>query len=224
MDLPEVTASSTLAEQLYETLEGAIINGRLRPGERLVAEELASHFGVSRIPLRECLRALDANGWVEIRARHGSYVRRRSLEELQDLFEVRTMLEGHAARLAAARRTEEQLAELRRLVVDGRVAATAKDQQRVAEINRAFHGVVAECTNNKVMSSTLKKLSLRVQWYFSTVSVDRGKHSMEEHARLVDALQSGYGDAAADIIVHHISETKAAVETAVSHELEREST
>ncbi len=219
MDLPAVTASATLAEQLYDTLERAIISGTLRPGQRLAAEELASHFGVSRIPLRESLRALDANGWVEIRPRQGAYVRRRSVQELRDLFEVRTLLECQAARLAAERREAGQLVELRRLVVDGQAAAAAKEQQLVTEINRAFHIVVAECAHNEVLASTLRKLSLRVQWYFSTVSIDRGEHSMEEHDHLVAALEAGDGDSAADIVAHHIGATKAAVEEAVSAEL-----
>ena len=103
------TISDTLGQQVSAALEQQILAGMLAPGQRLNADELASEFGVSRIPVREALRSLNASGWIEIRPRHGAFVRRRSLREPEDLFHVRAMLEAEASRLAAKNRTEAQL-------------------------------------------------------------------------------------------------------------------
>lgn len=218
-DLPQVAGAATLSEQLYAVLEQAIIEGTLRPGQRLHADDLAQHFGVSRIPLRETLRALDANGWIEIRPRHGAYVRERSLSELMELFEVRAMLEVQSVKLAAERRTDEQLAELRRLVAEGHQAVAEDDARRVGEVNAEFHQLVARCARNQVLADILRSLSQRVRWYFSTVGVERTKHSMEEHERIVDALERRDADAAAALVRAHIEATRAAVQDAVAREL-----
>lgn len=224
VDLPALQGSATLADKLYEVLELAIIEGRLAPGERLQADEIAQHFGVSRIPVRETLRALDAAGWIDIRPRHGSYVRQRSVDEVGDLFEVRAILEAKAARLASQRRTDAQLEILAAVVSEGREAATGGRVNDVAAINAQFHQHVAACTQNLVLQEMLGDLSQRVRWYFSTVGDVRGPHSMEEHGQMVEALRVRDEEKAARLAVEHVGTTRAAIEQAVAVRLEPVST
>lgn len=216
--LPRAIGGGTLAERLYTVLEEAIIEGSLAPGQRLHADDLAAHFGVSRIPLRETLRALDANGWIEIRPRQGAYVRERSVAELEQLFEVRLILETASVRVAAERRTDEQLGALDAHVARGREAVAAGDHRLVAEVNSDFHRLVARCSHNTVLAELLEALGQRVRWYFGTIGLGRTRHSMEEHAAIVDALRRQDADEAEKLVRDHIEATRDAVSAAVAAE------
>lgn len=203
--LPQLGGAETLGEQLRSAIEEAILNGSLEPGARIHPDELAAHFGVSRIPVREALRALDASGWVEIRPRHGVYVRQRHAAELEQLFEVRAPLEAQACRLAARRRTDEQVAELDALARSAKDAAD--DPKRFATLNSRFHDAVVAAAGNDVLTATLKGLRLRVQWYFAEAPPRRTRHSVEEHLEIVEAIRTHDGDRAAELGTKHVLDT-----------------
>jgi DNA-binding GntR family transcriptional regulator len=179
-DIDMKLSSTTLSAEIDERLEEAIINGHFRPGQRLIAEELADDFGVSRIPVRESLRALNAAGWVEIRPRHGVYVRRWSRIELTELFEVRKLLEGESARLAAGRRNASHLEQLK-VNRSQYEDAISSDGVEVPKLNRDFHQLIAQAAGNQVLTDHLDKIGRRVQWYFSSVTEARSPGSAAEH-------------------------------------------
>jgi len=217
MRLPAPATLATLGEQLDAALEQAIIQGILKPGQRINPDEIAEQYGVSRIPVREALRSLGANGWVDIRPRHGAYVRKRSAEELFQLFEVRGVLEAVAARSAAARRTPEQLAELSDLAA--RCLAAAQQGNRdseVASLNAAFHQAVARASGNEVLASMLDHLGKRVRWYFTAVVPVRGAASAHEHVELVEAVRDRDADAAERIVHAHLNATREVLEQAIA--------
>ncbi len=203
-------SSTTLSAEIDQRLEQAIIDGYFRPGQRLIAEELANDFGVSRIPVRESLRALDANGWVEIRPRHGVYVRRWSRTELGELFEVRTLLEAEAARLAAIRRTAGHLAQLEANQALYELAIDS-DAPEVPQLNREFHRIIAEASGNQVLAKHLDMTGRRVQWYFSSVTQARSPGSANEHRELFKALKSNDSETAATLMVAHVGRTRSAI-------------
>lgn len=214
-DLPSIKGAGSLPDQVAALLEQAIIQGVIEPGQRLSADDLAQHFGVSRIPVREALRALHTSGWVRIEPRLGVYVSKRDPDELRDLFEARLFLEEHAARLAARRRTEAQLEQLDQMVAEGHVAAKAGDAAVIGRMNTDFHETLVNCTGNAVLAKVLRGLSQRVRWYYSAVSNQRGTHSMEEHAELVEAIRAQDEERAVTLIRHHIETTREAVERLV---------
>jgi DNA-binding GntR family transcriptional regulator len=209
-DLPSLGVS-TLGDRLTEVLEEAILAGTLSPGQRLSADELARQFAVSRIPVREALRSLEAEGWIELRPRQGAYVRRRTERELADLFEVREVTEPQAAGLAARRRTAEQLAALDVLVEEGRRAAGAGDVAATARLNARFHTLVAGCTGNGVLAEIVESLSKRTRFAIAQVSPGRARESVEEHARLVEALRAADPDRAEDEARAHVGSTRRTV-------------
>ena len=203
-------SATTLSAEIDQLLERAIIEGRFRPGQRLIAEELAEDFGVSRIPVRESLRALDAAGWVEIRPRHGVYVRRWSRTELEQLFEVRTLLAGESARLAAKRRDAEHLLQLNtnQALYENAIVV---DSPEVPELNRQFHQIIATATANEVLSDHLDKIERRVQWYFFSVTNARSPGSAREHRELLDALEARDAGRAKKLMMAHVGRTRAAI-------------
>jgi DNA-binding GntR family transcriptional regulator len=187
--LPHVTASVPLGEQLYRVLEEAIINGDLAPGQRLDERVLADHFGVSRIPLREALRALEVGGWIEKkRPRQGMRVREISDSELEKLSEVRQTLDSECAAVAAERRSDAQVQELRSIARESRTAVDAGDRKRVVELNTEFHRLLARCTQNEVFEEILSMLDKRVRRFMWLVASDVLNASAQEHDELVDAI------------------------------------
>ena len=206
---------STLPREIDMRIEEAIIEGRLLPGQRLIVEDLAEEFGVSRIPVREALRGLDAAGWVDIRARHGVYVRQWSREDVEDLFEVRIVLESQAARLAAARRTPKQLKQLHSNV-ERYAAAVERTARQIPELNRQFHMLIATCAGNRTLVELLDHLEKRVKWYYSSVTVVRSPESVDEHRELLRAIEAGEGALAAKAMTAHVDRTRVAIATALA--------
>lgn len=213
MSLPELPAlgTSTLSDRIAQLLEDAILEGTLSPGQRLHPDELAARFATSRIPVREALRSLEAGGWIELRPRHGAYVRRRTDAELGDLFEVREVLEPEAARLGAARRSAEQLAALDGLVAQGREAAAAGDVIAFARANERFHVGVARCSANEVLVELVEGLAKRTRFAVAQLPERRARASVEEHAGLAEALRRGDGHAAETLARAHVGSTRRTV-------------
>jgi DNA-binding GntR family transcriptional regulator len=211
--------SNTLGQQVSEALELQILSGALAPGQRLNADDLAESFGVSRIPVREALRSLNAAGWIEIRPRHGAFVRERSLQELDDLFHIRGILEAEAASLAAAHRTEEHLVAMAAAHDDLVAGNKSGDPVAAAEANSRFHRAVAEASGNTVLADVNEQLAKRIRWYFATVAEARAAHSAEEHAELLRAIRDEDAATASQLAREHVLRTSALVRDALRAEL-----
>jgi len=177
---------------------------------------LAEHYGVSRIPVREALRALEAAGWVKIRPRYGVYVAERSEQELRDLFDVRAVLEGHVARRAAECRTDAELAALHRTVGASKQAAGRGDGSALMALSADFYACLRAATHNAVLQATAEGLAKRARFYFSTVADSLGVEWVDTHEHLLAAIEAQDGDLAERISHEHIRETGEAVERLLS--------
>ncbi|MGH7482742.1 MAG: GntR family transcriptional regulator, partial [Longimicrobiales bacterium] len=133
---------------MADEIRAWILAGNIEPGDRLVEDELASKLGVSRMPVREALTLLESEGFVDLVPRRGASVALVSAEEAVELFEVRSMLEGRAARLTARQRRPESLASLKDLIAAGRRAVKAGDRDVMPELHQAFHVALAEASGN----------------------------------------------------------------------------
>ena len=209
--LPEMTGATTLPNRLYAELESAIIAGALQPGQRLHADDLAMHYGVSRIPVREALSSLDQAGWVEIKPRHGVRVRERTVEELHELFEFRADVEALVARWAAERRTESDLVHLEQAVSRTRAAVAAHaDDQGVGFVG--FREALRQAAHNSVLAATSAGLEKRARFYFSTVEDQLGDDWVNVEEQVLAFVRAGDGAAAAKLTNQHIVDTGVAVD------------
>ncbi|HEV2088066.1 MAG TPA: GntR family transcriptional regulator [Cryptosporangiaceae bacterium] len=192
-------------DRVRDLLRKAIVDGLLPPSTHLNAESVARQLGVSHIPVREALRSLAADGWIELRPHLGGFVRAHSEQELADLFEMRLFLEPRSAAVAAERRTGDQLTELDRILA---MQAATDDPVVLAEVNAQFHITIAECAQNQLMTSFVRTLSMRTQFYFSTVAPKRYAESLREHTALVDAVRRRDSAAAERIGCAHVTSTR----------------
>lgn len=204
-----------LRDQVLAALRQRIVNGVYPPGERLTEDRLAADFGVSRNPVREALRVVQAEGFVSMVPRRGAFVALPDASTVSDMFAVRERLETLAARLAAERATTADVAHLRSLLEQARVATERVDFSRVAELNSELHLRVIASSGNKWLSSIANALYLQVHWIFRIGAAHRAPHSWIEHIRLVDAIEAGDPDEAEAAAKSHVdAASAAALETA----------
>ncbi|MEV6288674.1 GntR family transcriptional regulator [Kribbella sp. NPDC051770] len=199
-----------LREQVLSELRRRIVDGDYAQGERLTENRLADDFGVSRNPVREALRVVESEGFVEILPRRGAVVATLDDTAIRDLFAVRKQLETLAAGLAAERATEEDVARLRGLLAEANAATDAEDFARVAELNSELHVAVIDISGNRWLASLASAMYHHVHWVFRVGAAQRAPHSWEEHIRLVDAIAEGDVEAAVAAATAHIEAAAAA--------------
>ena len=193
-----------LREQVLAELRRRIVDGDYAQGERLTETRLADDFGVSRNPVREALRVVEAEGFVQILPRRGAVVATLDDTAVRDLFAVREQLETLAAGLAAERATANDMAHLRRLLDQASSATDAKDFDLVAELNSAFHRGVIEVSGNRWLLSISAAMYHHVHWVFRVGAAQRAPHSWEEHNRLVEAIEARDPAAATTAAREHV--------------------
>ncbi len=193
-----------LRDQVLVALRQRIVNGDYAPGERLTEDRLAEDFGVSRNPVREALRVVQAEGFVVMVPRRGAVVASPDATTIADMFAVRQRLETLAARLAAERATAVDVAVLRELLDAARQATDQVQFARVAELNSQLHLKVIDISGNRWLSAMASALYLHVQWVFRMGAAHRAPHSWVEHIRLVDAIEAGDPDAAEAAAMAHV--------------------
>ncbi|OGA52958.1 MAG: hypothetical protein A3F74_24805 [Betaproteobacteria bacterium RIFCSPLOWO2_12_FULL_62_58] len=218
-----------LADQLYEEIMAAIINGRIPEGARLESETgLATAYGVSRPVVREALSRLRADGVIVSRRGSGSYVQRKpsqrfltlaplgGIADLMRCFEFRIALEGETAALAAARRTDKDLKEIRLALEDLEDAIRRKVVGVKADIR--FHNAIAAASKNSLFTTTLKALANTIFQGISVArrlslhaSMERLQIVQEEHGRIYDAIRAGNSGKARDAMREHIENARARV-------------
>lgn len=202
----EQLASPLLRQQVAERIEQMLVQGRLKPGERLVESDLAQLLGVSRGPVREALQLLDHEGWIEHRPRHGATVRRRTAREVEELFEVRRVLEIHAARLAARNADAEGRARLTALMTACEDAARTRDDERLFQLNAEVHQFISDLGGNAALAGMVKSLGRRIRYYTLTPqSPARAYAVLEEHRDLVGAILDQSAEQAAGVMARHLN-------------------
>lgn len=197
--------AQTATERAYRTIREKIIRLDYAPGELLVESNLADSLGTGRTPVREALKMLACENLVVIVPQRGIYVADISLTDLQEIAELRVAVEGLAARLAAQRITPEQLPRLRALTQQLSTVAP-DDVERLMEIDRQFHLTLAEAAGNKHLSDVVRSLydkSLRL-WHLALTRIGTVATSVEQHEELLDALEYGDAEKAAEIMQEHV--------------------
>ncbi|MDQ4501547.1 GntR family transcriptional regulator [Sinomonas sp. ASV322] len=174
------------SERVTGKLRDQILDGAREPGSRLVERDLAAELGVSRVPVRDALKALVAEGLVTPRPRTWAIVREFTAEDISDLNEVRQAFEGLAFRLAAQRRTREGLTRLRAVLDVELAAARAGDAITARRAAADFHEIVTSLAANSLLTELERPLRSRMRWLLA-------RHSdlvrvAEEHEALYQAI------------------------------------
>jgi len=195
---------SPLAQVVAGEIRERILAGRFPPGERLAEEPLSEELGVSRMPVREALRLLSAEGIVVLAPRRGASVASYTAEQMQELVEVRATLEGLNARLAARRHDPEQVAKLEKIVSDGTRINERTELAVIQANNNRFHEALEEIAANSVLSSMVRSLRDRTAIIFARQSRARTRENWREHEGILRAVIAGDGELAGILATRHV--------------------
>lgn len=200
-------AIRSLPEVAYEKIRRAILAGSYESGQALRQEDLAHQLGISRLPVREALSRLEAEGLVVQRPRRGYIIASLDPDEIEDIFDIRAMLEERAGYLATLKRTQQDVAEVEALAaaVDKVLIKTAADVDQFAELNHAFHARLFESSGRKQLCRTMIMLRNSVERYVRVsarvaVNLDRTK---AEHHQILDAFRRGQAEEVARLSRQH---------------------
>jgi DNA-binding GntR family transcriptional regulator len=194
-----------LHDRVVAEIRRAIVNRRFAPGERLVEERLALELGVSRMPVREAIRALASEGLVELTARRGAAVARMSLQEARETIELRALLEGQNARLAARHRDARMQKRIAAVLERGAAAVQASQFDRLAALNQQFHTELALAGQNTVLAELLVRLRDRTEMLFAPAEPAHQRTAWDEHAAILRAIVDGDEEAAASLAAAHVT-------------------
>lgn len=195
---------SPLFALIRDRLRERILQGEFRPGARLVESKLSNEMAVSRIPVREALRALASEGLVTIEPRRGASVAVLSDDMAYDMVEVRAALEGLNAKLAAQRRDDDAITKLNTILEEGVAAAERQDMEACGRLNRQFHETLATVTGNAVLMDLMNSLRDRTALVFAPSNISRVKENWSDHSQILRAVIAGNVELAGLLATQHV--------------------
>jgi DNA-binding GntR family transcriptional regulator len=209
--------SKPAVEDLAELLQDRILSGAIPTGTWLRQERLADEYGVSRTPIREALRALQAQGMVEVVPNRGALVRGPTLRDIREAYAVRAVLEGHAAALAAEFVREDQLARMQeaealfeRAVGEAQATSGGAVPERPAwsRANDLFHDAILEASGNARLAATVRSLHgsfpRNVTWSALSGSIHLLRENVAQHRAIAAAIAAGQPAAARKAMRKHV--------------------
>lgn len=213
-----VDPAKSIADQIYETLKNAIIRGEITPNQRLFEVEVAKIFNASRTPVREAFRRLEQDGAAERLAQGGIRVPQLDEQTIQDLFNLRIILEVHAIELASARISAEEIAYLKQIRAQANELLQSSDigqdftLNRFFELNSMFHDTIYNATRSRVLIKVISNIRAMVLSMRSmSIRLDSIREVWNEHSRLIDHLEGKEKTAAVRLVKEHVSKTASQV-------------
>ncbi len=196
----------TQQSRIAALLREAILTGKYHPTERLIEEELAAQFGVSRTPIRVAIRELEESGWVRTERNRGAVVVAVSPKNVADLFAVRANLESLAAREATKKATDIDIQKLETILKKMEDLGT-DDNLALQELNLLFHKELCRLSDNDCLISVIEELWVRSKFFQRSVwyPPKRWKQSIRDHCAIVECLKKKDEKKVGELLLRHIT-------------------
>jgi DNA-binding GntR family transcriptional regulator len=208
----------TLETQVYEALRKAIIEGRLARDARLVQDDLASQFGTSRIPVRDALKRLEAEGLVNLDERGSYVVSCFGSEDIEEIYGLRLLLEPYAASKALDRATPGDLEDLGSIVQEMQEAAAQKDIERYVQLNQTFHFALYDLSGQRRLVRMIQSLWSGLMPLTPMAVPGQLERSASEHELLMRALKERRRDSVEALMRDHIEHARKALQAHLAAE------
>jgi DNA-binding GntR family transcriptional regulator len=208
--LPQVKGTRVLADWVTESLRQAVLNDYFEPGEKIDQERIAEELNVSRTPVREALKVLESEGFIEIRPHRGAFVTKITPEEVSDIFEVRKLLEAEVVRQAVPLIPEDVLDELERDLSEAQARFSSGDRTAHFDSDVWFHDVFIDLVKNELLREILEGLANRIMRVRRFALRQPGPHldeSFEEHLDILQNIRRGDAAGAARAMRTHIEKS-----------------
>ena len=196
----------SLTEKVYQNLRSDILSGTFRDQEELRENALAKVYGVSRTPVREAIRQVALEGLVDTIPNRGAYVHNIHGKDVKDVYAIRSLLEGLAARWAVENITDEQIEAMEEVLYMSEYYRKKELWEQVYKCDNKFHDLMYAASGSHLLEHMLRTFHEYVQQVRKSALQDekRAKSSFEEHGAILDAIKKGQADAAADLAKQHI--------------------
>ena len=199
-----------LADWVTASLREAILNGHFEPGEKLDQDLIAEELRVSRTPVREALGRLESEGFIEVRPHYGAFIAEVSPQDIQQVYEIRTLLEPEVVRQVTQLIPEPVLDELEECLTEAEVQFNAGDVTKQFESDVYFHETIANFVENKLLKEVLDGLTNRVSIVRRFAQSKPGPHlveSLKEHRAILQAMRKRDPAQAAELMRLHLEES-----------------
>lgn len=208
LNIEPIDPGVSLKARIYDALKAAIMNMNIYDEDaplRLDERKLSEKFGISRTPLREALARLDQEGIIEILPRRGAFIVRKSKHEILDMITVWAALESMAARIITLEAGDEEIATLRDLITTSEEECVHGQIDEYSESNIAFHQAIIRLAKNALIENITDGLFMHVRAirHRTIFEADRAKRSIEDHMRIVDALEARDTERAERLVREH---------------------
>ncbi|PJF27194.1 MAG: GntR family transcriptional regulator [Phototrophicales bacterium] len=217
---PIEVSKKTVAVMVQERIRQAILDGVLPAGSRIDQRRLATELQVSLVPVREALKVLSGEGFVQIVPRRGAFVTETSLEDMEDLYFARAIIEGQAAYHAAENLTDAHLHDLERLYNLMDKALRAHDYEVFSQHNRAFHLTIYDTAGSQYLSDmihSLWELAERYRYRYLFLK-DQAEEIQAEHRAILNACYARDRKQLRDAVIYHLNQTLIGVRAYITAE------
>lgn len=202
--------SDTIRKKVYHHIREKILSGAIAPGERLIETRLAQDIGTSRTPVREALHSLELEKLIKSIPRVGYVVESMDEQELEQICEIRNVIETLAARWAIEKSHKKLARDLAKNVAKQKEALNKKNLQGYVELDAQFHDIIAKLSGSDRLIELVQTLRQHM-WRYRTHAVyafDTAIRSVEGHRHIVEAIEQGDVAVVVDVLQHHLQQTK----------------
>lgn len=191
LKLKRIHETRLLSDRAYRSLRESIVKNRIKPGEVLYESEICEQLGVSRTPVREAFKMLSTEGFLKLIPNKGAVVSKISFHDVEDVLQIRGILEGLAASLTAKNLTDSKLKVLENLLKEMEASAKVEDVNSYTMLNHTFHSQISRLCGNKRLSNMLANLQDHSHMFrVKGLAVPgRVKKSLEEHRKIIEAIK-----------------------------------
>jgi len=206
----KVETYSNIRDNTLRVLREAILDGNLKPGERLIERDIAEKLGISRTPVREAIRKLELEGLVNQVPGKGVVVAKISFEEVIEIYNIRAVLEGLAAKLAAEKINLQIRNKLKMLISEMEIAIINDNQDKMSRLNTEFNEVIYKCAQSPRLYQMLSNMSEYVEKFAKAGYKFPGRISeaTKEHEQIAEAIIDRNGSLAQQFAIDHIHRSK----------------
>ncbi|MCR4434657.1 MAG: GntR family transcriptional regulator [Clostridiales bacterium] len=206
IDIEESGNNSSLRARVFNQLQNDILNGKYQYGESLIETKLCDELGVSRTPIREAIRQLELEGLVMSIPNKGTIVKGITSKDIEDIWTIRMMIEGLAARWATEKMTPEELEELKEAVELEEFYTQKNGVEQLLKFDSRFHEIMYRASKSNPLMQTLSAFHhyIRRARSASLCSPGRARKVLEEHKAILQAMMEGDADKAEKLTIEHV--------------------
>jgi DNA-binding GntR family transcriptional regulator len=196
----------SLTDKTIEIIEREILNGSIKPGERIIETQVAKILGISKSPVREALKRLEGDGIVELISRKGYIAKAINLKSIHDFFEIMLILEPMVAKFALRRKDEAVVQEIDQILRQMEKALSEENHNTYLALNETFHGLFYALNKNEWIIKIVRMLrkQARILRSLSLFTKDRFRSSIEEHFSIANAYKKGDARLLTKAVSHHV--------------------